>query len=1234
MALKDALRHPVDILKAKIHSGTPSETGTPAKEHVDDVKSPVVGSSPPSRRASLDIRPASRRQSLDTTASSPIAKLRSSFTSPKVSRSSSPSGIDHSTHHTESPLRRGSKDLKDGTRTPGHVDSLIDRAKSLTAGGPGRSLANPTMHSGQHHAGTGPSKHSQKVKRRKARKEQHRKEVEERRVRGEQEGTSASKITRKAASGSKYRNDTFGFLPTMNSNPDEVESFDFTDMSNISDSDVGKRVTLRARIDHVRPHSSKLAFVVLRYQMATLSAVISVDAKSRTSSRIHSRSTSFSVTPPGRLNSATNDQSVPRPNPVYVDAQSMFQTPSEESDGIMTKELIPSGTVTANVTPPSGIPLAAPLRNGSVHFETLDSSTTRRASDTAPSSILVSQDYAGAHAGLRREAEKPLPRHSTDSERPFFGTDGRGLDGSDSDSSSSESEFYDSDYDQEHEDDTVTEEFVQWIEHIRKESLVNVTGTLQRPHNSSGRIKEASAGLEQLELKIEKCFVVGRVYSHTPFQFGAIEGHKVATEEEKKKGLPESALEVTAKVNMRQELQNRTFDLRAPSNQAIFRIRASVCKIFREYLDERGFVEIQSAKIQGAATEGGAEVFKLDYFGRPAFLAQSPQLAKQQAIIADLGRVYEIGSIFRAEDSNTKRHLCEFFGMDLEMAIDTHYHECMHMIDGVLKAIFKGVQERNRKEIEVVKQRFPHEDLVIPDETVILHYREGVRLLNEAGHKHEDGSEIKEDEDFDTATEKRLGAIVKEKYNTDYYILDKFPVGVRPFYTMPDPLDSRSSNSFDIFLRGQEILSGGQRVHDAHILEAKMKNVGMDPKSLGEYTEAFQLGAPPHAGGGIGLERIIMLMLQLENIRYASMFPRDPKSFPDSGKPPPAPRPKIGRHGTLQCLEDLIAAYGDSTNTSWLDDRYTVWRHLPTGAAIGYVPAKHNYGIIWGSPLCAPEDMEQVLHGWLEHCDEIKLKPIWCCATEHVAEILNKRYRWKALSCVAESRVDPNKYMGSDESNIAKKIQQAKKAGLKVTILDKEPSQELKEELDKRIEEWSNKREGTQMHISDVSGAALVKDAKHKRFFIARDKDGKLDGVVVLARLSPEHGEQIKWSLQFPGAVSGTSEYLLSETMKAASSSGTHTLTFGASAASKIIPLSHESGLSLKVLSKAYESIVNSGNLLNKSDYRKKFNLKEEPLYICYPKHGLGTRGISAVMETVSDDTENKSRDAARSKTT
>ena len=163
-------------------------------------------------------------------------------------------------------------------------------------------------------------------------------------------------------------------------------------------------------------------------------------------------------------------------------------------------------------------------------------------------------------------------------------------------------------------------------------------------------------------------------------------------------------------------------------------------------------------------------------------------------------------------------------------------------------------------------------------------FTEGVQMLRDSGWTDENGNPPSPNEDLHTRDEIRLGELVKEKYKTDFYVLDKFPASARPFYTMPDPTDSTKTNSFDMFLRGQEILTGGQRIHEPKMLEDHMKSQGVDPNSMEEYMEWFRLGAPPHAGAGIGLERLLMLMLKLENIRLASLFHRDPKSLP--AKPP------------------------------------------------------------------------------------------------------------------------------------------------------------------------------------------------------------------------------------------------------------------------------------------------------------------------------------------------------------
>lgn len=172
------------------------------------------------------------------------------------------------------------------------------------------------------------------------------------------------------------------------------------------------------------------------------------------------------------------------------------------------------------------------------------------------------------------------------------------------------------------------------------------------------------------------------------------------------------------------------------------------------------------------------------------------------------------------------------------------------MLDGALLNIFRGLQTHLRREIDTVRKLYPSEDLVFPDKTLRLHFHDGVQMLRDSGWTDE-GEEIGFYEDFSTRTERRLGELVKEKYNTDYYILDKFPASARPFYTMPDPHDNKISNSCDFFIRGEEILSGGQRIHQAPLLIKRMEELGMNPDDMKDYVNSFRQGCPPHGGGGI-----------------------------------------------------------------------------------------------------------------------------------------------------------------------------------------------------------------------------------------------------------------------------------------------------------------------------------------------------------------------------------------------
>ncbi|CAJ0911522.1 14595_t:CDS:10, partial [Entrophospora sp. SA101] len=317
-------------------------------------------------------------------------------------------------------------------------------------------------------------------------------------------------------------------------------------------------------------------------------------------------------------------------------------------------------------------------------------------------------------------------------------------------------------------------------------------------------------------------------------------------------------------------LNHRIVDLRTITNNAIFRIQSGVCQLFRDFLLSKNFIEIHTPKIISAASEGGANLFTVKYF--KAYLAQSPQLYKQMCICSDFERVFEIAPVFRAENANTHRHMTEFVGLDLEMAFEEHYHEVLDILDELFVYIFDGLKTRYKSEIEAIKKQFPSTDFEYNSQKSLrLEYKDIVSLLRE------NGIEIGDYEDLSTEKEKLLGKLIKEKYKTDFYIVDKFPLEVRPFYTMPDPNDKLYSNSYDFFMRGQEILSGSQRIHDHIFLEERAKEHGINLATIQSYIDSFKRAAPPHAGGGIGLERVVMLYLNLDDIRRSSLFPRDPK---------------------------------------------------------------------------------------------------------------------------------------------------------------------------------------------------------------------------------------------------------------------------------------------------------------------------------------------------------------------
>ncbi len=311
-------------------------------------------------------------------------------------------------------------------------------------------------------------------------------------------------------------------------------------------------------------------------------------------------------------------------------------------------------------------------------------------------------------------------------------------------------------------------------------------------------------------------------------------------------------------------LDLRPVSMRNPKERAIFKIQEGIARGFREYLAQNGFTEIRSPKINFAGAEGGTNVFKLDYFGKEVYLAQSPQLYKQ-ALVGVYQRVFEVAPVFRAEHHDTSRHLNEYTSMDFEMGFINDFTDIMHMETGVLKYIMQLLKKDYAEEIELL-----HADIPEITEIPCIKFMDAKELLM-TKFKYKP-SDMK---DFDPAEEELLGKYAKKELNSDFLFVTHYPSKKRPFYTKDDPTDPEYTLSFDLLFRGLEITSGGQRINDYHEQVEKMIKCGMDPEQFETYLMLHKYGAPPHGGLGIGLERLTMHLLGFKNVREATMFPRD-----------------------------------------------------------------------------------------------------------------------------------------------------------------------------------------------------------------------------------------------------------------------------------------------------------------------------------------------------------------------
>jgi aspartyl-tRNA synthetase len=300
-------------------------------------------------------------------------------------------------------------------------------------------------------------------------------------------------------------------------------------------------------------------------------------------------------------------------------------------------------------------------------------------------------------------------------------------------------------------------------------------------------------------------------------------------------------------------LDSRFMDVRRKKITEIFVLESELLAEARKFFRDNGFVEFISPKIVGAGAEGGATLFPIKYYDKEAFLSQSPQLYKQAMMASGLDRVFEITPAFRAEKSNTIRHLSEFISVDCELSFIRDEEDVMEVMEGLIKSLVKRTGEiMPEAKLPRIEQRFPR-----------LTCEEGSKILGKAGIG-----------DFSSEEEKKLGAIMAEKGH-DFFFITKYPSEAKPFYIMVEEDRPEISRGFDLEFDGMEVTSGGQREHRPDVLEARIKGLGLDQVDFETYLHAFRYGMPPHGGFGFGIARFIQMILKLDNIREAVLFPRD-----------------------------------------------------------------------------------------------------------------------------------------------------------------------------------------------------------------------------------------------------------------------------------------------------------------------------------------------------------------------
>jgi nondiscriminating aspartyl-tRNA synthetase len=381
-----------------------------------------------------------------------------------------------------------------------------------------------------------------------------------------------------------------------------------------------------------------------------------------------------------------------------------------------------------------------------------------------------------------------------------------------------------------------------------KPELFAIVGTLRQEDviRCAGFVKESKEARLGFEVVPEELSVISKAAAPLPLD---------------PRGVTPAALDT--------RLEWRSLELRRPESNAIFRIENAVVEAFEVYLRENGFIRTFTPSILGGISEGGSEVFKVDYYGKPAFLRQDPQLHRQLTIAGGFDRIYDLGTNWRAELSHTPRHMSEHRTIAPEVAFIKDERDLMRVEEEMVAHCIRKVRESCSDEFSTLKIEPAVPKVPFPEAA----FPEAYGVLESIGRKLERGVDI------DEVSQRALAEHIKEKTGSDFFFLNRFPSASRSFYVMRVDENPEFARSFDLVYRGLELSSGGQREHRHDKIVSQIRDQGMDEKGLLWFTEPFRYGVPPHGGYSFGIERFVAYLLNLPNIKEAALFPRDPETL-------------------------------------------------------------------------------------------------------------------------------------------------------------------------------------------------------------------------------------------------------------------------------------------------------------------------------------------------------------------